>query len=100
MQRKKRDKKKKQDEGKAITAINKNIASKQKKIKQLNNKKKLQTESKTLSAGTSKINYIDPRITISFLKQNNIIDSIDKFFNKSHQKLFEWAMDIDEDFTF
>ena len=96
----KRDKKKKQDEGKAITAINKNIASKQKKIKLLNNKKKLQTESKTLSAGTSKINYIDPRITISFLKQNNVMDSIDKFFNKSHQKLFEWAMDIDEDFTF
>jgi DNA topoisomerase-1 len=96
----KREKKKKQDEGKKITAINKKIAAQQKKIKSLGNKKKLQTESKSLSTGTSKINYIDPRITISFLKQNDIMDSIDKFFNKSHQSQFEWAMSVDKDFTF
>lgn len=96
----KREKKKKQDEGKKVTAINKKIATQQKKMKSLGNKKKLQTESKSLSTGTSKINYIDPRITISFLKQNDIMDSIDKFFNKSHQSQFEWAMSVDKDFTF
>jgi DNA topoisomerase I len=96
----KREKKKKQDEGKKVTALNKRITAHQKRMRTLKNKKKLQTESKSLSAGTSKINYIDPRITIAFLKRNDLMDSIDKFFNKSHQNQFEWAMDIGTDFMF
>jgi DNA topoisomerase-1 len=95
-----RERKKKQEAGKKITAINKRITSQQNKMKVLKNKKKLQIESKSLSTGTSKINYIDPRITISFLKNNNLMDSIDKFFNKSHQKHFEWAMDVDSNYMF
>lgn len=96
----KREKTKKQDEGKQTSAINKRIATQQKKMQVLKNKKTLQTESKTLSAGTSKINYIDPRITIAFLKRNDIFDSIDKFFNKTHQKQFDWAMDTDANYIF
>ena len=96
----KREKKKKQNEGKKVTALNKRIVSHQKRMRDLKNKKKLQIESKSLSAGTSKINYIDPRITIAFLKRNNMMDEIDKFFNKSHQSQFEWAMDIGDDFIF
>lgn len=96
----KREKAKKIEKGTKTVAINKRIATLQAKIKEVKNKKSLQTESKTLSAGTSKINYIDPRITIAFLKTNNIFDGIDKFFNKTHQKQFEWAMEIDADFRF
>lgn len=96
----KREKVKKQNSGAKTTAINKRITTLQSRIKEVKNKKSLQSESKTLSAGTSKINYIDPRITIAFLKTNDLMDGVDKFFNKTHQKQFEWAMDVDADFKF
>jgi len=96
----KRDKAKKIEKGNKTTSINKRIASVQDKIKNLKNKKSRQTESKSLSTGTSKINYIDPRITIAFLKTNNIFDNIDKFFNKSHQKQFVWALEVDSNYKF
>lgn len=96
----KREKTKKINEGKATTGINKKITSLKQKIKNLKNKKTLQSESKTLATGTSKTNYIDPRITIAFLKTNGIFDGIDKFFNKTHQNQFTWAMDIEENFKF
>jgi len=95
-----REKAKKIASGAKTTAINKRILTLQTKIKEVKKKKSLQTESKTLSAGTSKINYIDPRITIAFLKANGLENGIDKFFNKTHQKQFEWAMDVDADFKF
>lgn len=96
----KREKKKKIEKGLKTTAINKRIQTVQDKIKMVKNKKLIQTESKTLSAGTSKTNYIDPRITVAFLKSNNIIDGIDKFFSKTHQSQFEWAMSVPADFKF
>lgn len=96
----KREKDKKIEKGSKTTTINKRIATLQQKIKAVKNKKSLQSESKTLSAGTSKINYIDPRITVAFLKANNLMDGLDKFFNKTHQKQFVWAMDVDESFKF
>ncbi len=95
-----RDKLKKTQEGLKTTSINKKIIIAKQKIKNLKNKKNLQSESKTLSAGTSKTNYIDPRITISFLKKNGIIDSIDKFFSKTHQNQFKWAFNVDENYKF
>lgn len=96
----KRDKDKKIEDGKKTTSINKRIIAIQQKIKNLKNKKSRQTESKSLSTGTSKINYIDPRITIAFLKTNNIFDNIDKFFNKSHQTQFTWALVVDSSYKF
>lgn len=96
----KREKDKKIEAGSKTTAINKRISALQQKIKTVKNRKSLQSESKTLSAGTSKINYIDPRITIAFLKMNNLMDGLDKFFNKTHQKQFVWAMDVDDSFKF
>lgn len=96
----KREKAKKIEDGAKTTAINKRITTLQNKIKDVKIRKLLQVESKTLSSGTSKINYIDPRITISFLKTNNLMDGIGKFFNKTHQKQFEWAMTVDADYKF
>ena len=53
---------------------------------------------KNISLGTSKQNYIDPRITIAFIKKNNI--PIDKVFNKTLQQKFQWAIDVDTEFKF
>lgn len=67
-------------------------------LKKLKAKKLLKIELKNISLGTSKINYIDPRISIAFLKKNNL--PVDKIFSKTLQEKFKWAMDVDTDFVF
>jgi len=67
-------------------------------LKKTKLKKETKQEMKNISLGTSKQNYLDPRITVAFIKKHNI--PIDKVFNKALQKKFEWAMNVDEDFKF
>jgi len=67
-------------------------------IKKLKIKKELRIELKNVSLGTSKINYIDPRITVSFLKKYNI--PIEKVFSATLREKFKWAFDVDIDFVF
>lgn len=67
-------------------------------LRKLKSKKILKMELKNISLGTSKINYIDPRITIAFLKRNNI--PVDKIFSKTLQEKFKWASDVDTNFVF
>lgn len=55
-------------------------------------------ELKTVALGTSKINYLDPRITVAWCKRNEV--PIEKVFNKSLLNKFLWAMDVGPDFTF
>lgn len=68
------------------------------KIKKLKSKKQLKIELKNISLGTSKVNYIDPRITVAFMKRHKI--PIDKFFSKVLQDKFKWAFDIGQDYSF
>lgn len=75
------------------------------KIKKLENdlqklkvKKDLKIEMKNISTSTSKHNYIDSRITISFMKKHNL--PIDKIFNKALQERFKWAFDVGPDWQF
>jgi DNA topoisomerase-1 len=68
------------------------------KLKKLKLKKELKQEMKNISIGTSKQNYIDPRISVAFSKKFNI--PIDKLFNQALQKKFQWAMEADEEFKF
>ena len=67
-------------------------------IEKLKRKKILKKELKNLSLGTSKINYIDPRITISFLKKHKL--PIEKIFTKTLIQKFKWAFDVDEKWIF
>lgn len=67
-------------------------------LKKLKAKKALKVELKNISLGTSKINYIDPRITVAFLKTNNI--PVDKLFSKTLQEKFKWAMDTNNNYIF
>lgn len=70
----------------------------QNKLKKLRAKKDMKIEMKNLSLSTSKINYIDPRITVAFLKKHNI--PVDKIFPKTLQEKFKWAFDADESYKF
>ena len=55
-------------------------------------------ELKTVALGTSKINYLDPRITVAWCKRNEV--PIEKVFNKSLLSKFLWAMDVEPSFKF
>ena len=65
-------------------------------------KKELQARSKedmkTVALGTSKINYMDPRITIAWCKRNEV--PLEKIFNKSLLAKFKWAMECEPEFAF
>lgn len=53
---------------------------------------------KTVALGTSKINYLDPRITVAWCKRNEV--PIEKVFNKSLLSKFLWSMDVEPAFRF
>lgn len=68
------------------------------KIKEVRAKRDLKIELKNLSLTTSKTNYIDPRISIAFLKKHNI--PIEKLFSKALVEKFFWAVEIDDKWRF
>ncbi|TQD84576.1 hypothetical protein C1H46_029866 [Malus baccata] len=53
---------------------------------------------KTVALGTSKLNYLDPRITVAWCKRNQV--PIQKMFNTTQLRKFAWAMTVDPDFRF
>ena len=67
-------------------------------IKKLRLKKDLKLELKNISLGTSKTNYIDPRITVAFLKTHDI--PVDKIFSVALREKFFWAFEVDKDWQF
>lgn len=69
-----------------------------KKVELLENQMKIRDDNKTIALGTSKINYMDPRITVAFCKRFEI--PIEKIFNRSLRLKFPWAMFVQKDFCF
>ena len=58
-----------------------------------------QEENKEIALGTSKLNYLDPRITVAWCKKNEV--PIEKVYNRSQRDKFAWAIDMaDETFMF
>ena len=53
---------------------------------------------KTVALGTSKINYLDPRISVAWCKRNEV--PMEKVFNRSLLSKFLWAMDVESTFRF
>ncbi|XP_037474752.1 DNA topoisomerase 1 beta-like [Triticum dicoccoides] len=68
------------------------------KIKEIDITKTNREELKTVALGTSKINYLDPRITVAWCKTHEV--PIEKIFSKTILAKFGWAMDADPDFRF
>ncbi|CAN1790383.1 DNA topoisomerase 1 beta [Linum perenne] len=79
-------------------AIEKKIASAKQKIEKYEMDMKTKEDLKTVALGTSKINYLDPRITVAWCKRHEV--PIEKIFNKSLLAKFAWAMDVDPQFRF
>ncbi|XP_065674843.1 DNA topoisomerase I, mitochondrial isoform X2 [Hydra vulgaris] len=56
-------------------------------------------ENKEIALGTSKLNYLDPRISIAWCKKHDV--PIEKIYNKTQRLKFQWAIDMTEaDFEF
>ena len=53
---------------------------------------------KKIALGTSKINYMDPRITVSWCKLQAV--PIDQIFKANLQAKFQWAMNSDPEWKF
>lgn len=77
----------------------KQVAKIKDKIKEIRSKIALKIELKDISLETSKINYIDPRISVALIKKFNLDPK--KFFSTKLINKFKWAFDSAEsDFKF
>lgn len=74
------------------------IERKKKALDTLNEKMKSKEELKDVALGTSKINYLDPRITVAWCKRMDV--PLEKVFNKSLLGKFSWAMEVEPEFRF
>lgn len=79
-------------------ALQKKIDQTNVKIENIERQIETKEELKTVALGTSKINYLDPRITVAWCKRHEV--PIEKMFNKSLLAKFAWAMDVEPSFTF
>uniref|UniRef100_A0A6A7G310 DNA topoisomerase I n=1 Tax=Hirondellea gigas TaxID=1518452 RepID=A0A6A7G310_9CRUS len=59
---------------------------------------KMKSSTMGIALGTSKINYMDPRITVAFCKRTEL--PIEKIFQRALLDKFPWAMGAPLDFTF
>ncbi|XP_051917644.1 DNA topoisomerase I, mitochondrial isoform X2 [Hippocampus zosterae] len=56
-------------------------------------------ENKQIALGTSKLNYLDPRISVAWCKRMGV--PLEKIYNKTQRDKFAWAIDMtDIDFEF
>nr|CAG4645388.1 EOG090X0296 [Lynceus sp. MCZ IZ 141354] len=49
-------------------------------------------ENKEIALGTSKLNYLDPRISVAWCKKHGV--PIEKIYNKTQREKFQWAIDM------
>ena len=69
-----------------------------KKIEKMEMDLKHRDDNKEVSLGTSKINYMDPRISVAFCKRNEV--PIEKVFSRTLRDKFNWAMSVGPDWEF
>ena len=68
------------------------------RVKKMALKLKDREDNKQVALGTSKLNYMDPRITVSWCKKNEV--NIEKIFSKTTRDKFPWAMYTGPDYNF
>jgi DNA topoisomerase-1 len=83
---------------KDVAACNKRIDAIDAKLKKMNFERSEREENKTIALSTSKLNYMDPRITAAFCKRVGL--PIEKVFAKTLRQKFPWALDVEPDWKF
>ncbi|GMR33925.1 hypothetical protein PMAYCL1PPCAC_04120, partial [Pristionchus mayeri] len=92
---KKKDLKAAERELKEATGANKEKAKKKvdrlrEQYKKLKISRTDKDENKQIALGTSKLNYLDPRITVAWCKKWDV--PVEKVFNKTQREKFRWAV--------
>ncbi|KAI3859399.1 hypothetical protein MKX03_013766 [Papaver bracteatum] len=82
----------------ALQVLERKINQTLEKIEKTKRDMDLKKELRTTALGTSKTNYLDPRISVAWCKRHEV--PIEKIFNKSLLAKFAWAMDVDPSFRF
>ena len=78
--------------------VAKKITNWSSKIAKMEMDLKHKDDNKEVSLGTSKINYMDPRITVAWCKRNEV--PIEKVFSRTLRDKFNWAMAVLPDWEF
>ncbi|TVY60722.1 DNA topoisomerase [Lachnellula suecica] len=95
---KKENKTKKVDaegKGPSIEKCETNVEKLDERINTMNLQAEDREGNKEVALGTSKINYIDPRLTVVFSKKFDV--PVEKFFSKTLREKFAWAIESLED---
>lgn len=87
---------------KKVEKLKKQIVTLETRLKKKEIKRTERDENKSVALGTSKLNYLDPRISVAWCKKHDV--DINKVYNKSQRDKFRWAIEIimnsDEEFVF
>uniref|UniRef100_A0A7E4UPT1 DNA topoisomerase I n=1 Tax=Panagrellus redivivus TaxID=6233 RepID=A0A7E4UPT1_PANRE len=75
--------------------IEKKITRVKDQIKRLKTQKTDKDENKQIALGTSKLNYLDPRISVAWCRKYDV--PIEKIYNKTQREKFRWAIDMIQD---
>jgi DNA topoisomerase-1 len=78
--------------------LKKKIAALNKRIETTNSKIQIKDDNKAVALGTSKINYMDPRITVAWCKHAYL--PLERVFNKGLLDKFPWAMEVESTWRF
>ncbi|KAL7628778.1 DNA topoisomerase 1 [Parahypoxylon ruwenzoriense] len=81
--------------GPTVEKIEGNVQKIEERIRNLELQAADRDGNKEVALGTSKINYIDPRLTVVFAKKFDV--PIEKFFSKTLREKFNWAIKSIED---
>mmetsp|Transcript_20091 Transcript_20091/g.29807 ORF Transcript_20091/g.29807 Transcript_20091/m.29807 type:complete len:786 (-) Transcript_20091:127-2484(-) len=76
----------------------KKIENWKEKIKKMELNIKHKDDNKEVALGTSKLNYMDPRISVAWCKRNDV--PIEKVFSKTMRDKFNWAMAVPPEWLF
>ena len=74
------------------------IAALKERLTKLELQIKMKEELSTVSLGTSKVNYLDPRITIAWCKKHDVPPPT--VYTRTLVDKFNWAMEVEPDFDF
>uniref|UniRef100_A0A0N5BN14 DNA topoisomerase I n=1 Tax=Strongyloides papillosus TaxID=174720 RepID=A0A0N5BN14_STREA len=85
--------------GKEKEKLEKKVARVKEQLRKLKIQRTDKDENKQIALSTSKLNYLDPRITVAWCKKMDV--PLEKVFSKTHREKFQWAIDMaDEDYEF
>lgn len=85
--------------GSSVSSLKSKVETVENRIVNTSYQLKDKEDNSEVSLGTSKMNYIDPRLTVVFAKKFNV--PIEKLFTKTLRDKFNWAIEsTDENWRF